>query len=436
MTAHDVAPRQRAAGQAIVLMVGGMFAVIAMVALIVDGGNAWTQQRIVQNGTDAAAEAGAVIMAEEFAGATAPAGGWDAAVENAVNTSAAANGITVVAAYYTDICGVPLQSNGAAALNADNSYNLAVADEVGSGQPATVTTTPNCPSHTVGPAAGVLVYGQKLVHTYLANVVGLSTITISTQATAASGYLQESCSASTGEACAVLPVTVPVNIVACDQSNKPIFPGGQYVADGTTVYKVPLCSTDAGNVGWLDWTPTGGGTQELIQSIQTPDNPAIALPSWQYVTSTGNVNSAGVESAIRAYDGQIVLLPQFDLTCNPGPNQSPDQSQISNGSANYGCLNASTNDLGGNGSNNWYRIPSFTHFQLCISTDPACAAVGAQYGAYISGSDGAGICDSGGNGATSCLIGKFESIVSTGTIGPGYGGGSGNSKAVGVQLIK
>jgi hypothetical protein len=79
-------------------------------------------------------------------------------------------------------------------------------------------------------------------------------------------------------------------------------------------------------------------------------------------------------------------------------------------------------------------MPSFAHFQLCISTDPDCEAIDANHGAYVSGNNSA-MCDT-GNGATACLVGKFESIVSTGTIGAGFGGGSGNSKAVGVQLIK
>ncbi len=79
-------------------------------------------------------------------------------------------------------------------------------------------------------------------------------------------------------------------------------------------------------------------------------------------------------------------------------------------------------------------MPSFAHFQLCISTDPACTAVGASFGAYISGNNKA-VCDT-GNGATSCLVGKFVSIEDSGTIGAGFGGGTGNSKAGGVQLIK
>ena len=192
-------------------MVGGMLAVVLMVGLIVDGGNAWAQQRVVQNGSDAAAEAGAVIMGQRFAGADQPTAGWDKTISDAVNASAVANGITVTA-YYTDICGVPLKPDGSAAMTSGNAYDLTGADQVGSGLPAAITTTPNCPSHVVGPAAGVLVLGHKDARTYFVSVVGVNTWSVNTQATAAAGYLQESCAATQGDACAVLPVTIPVNI--------------------------------------------------------------------------------------------------------------------------------------------------------------------------------------------------------------------------------
>lgn len=423
--------RQRAAGQALVLMAGGMVAMIAMIALIIDGGNAWSQQRIVQNGSDATAQAGAIVMARRFAGATAPVIGWDAEVSAQVQASAVANGLTISAAYYTDICGIPLQPNGSAALYADGTENLAVAVQVGSGSlPASSATTPDCPNATVGPPAGVLILGEKNVRTYLAGVVGLNAVDIGTRATAVTGYLQGQCDASQGNYCAVLPVAIPVNIVSCDGSNNPINTGDPW--NWNEVYKVPLCQNGPGNVGWLDWTPPGGGTPELIDSILTPDNPAINLPSWQYVTSTGNVNSSGVEDAIRTYDGEIVLIPQFDLTCNPNPGNQPDNSSPPIITApNYGCPAGA---LGGNGVNQWYRMPSFAYFQLCDSTDSDCTAVGADHGVYVNGNN-ASVCDT-GNGATSCLVGQFVDILTSGTVGPGVGGGSSGVKAVGVQLIK
>jgi hypothetical protein len=412
-------------------MVVGFIAVIAAVALVIDGGNTLAHQRITQNGADATAEAGAVIMAERFAGATAPNAGWDASVLDAINQSATANGITVSSAYYTDICGIPLRADGSAALNLDGTYDYTTAQRVGSGLPAMTTSTPDCPSRTQGPAAGVLIQAHVDVGTYLARVIGISTVGVNTQATAAAGYLQESCAADAGSACGLLPIAIPVDVISCQSHNNVVDSGRTWPVDGHTVSVIPLCSNSPGNVGWLDWTPPSGGTSELVDTINHPNNPAVSLPSWQYVTETGNVNSQSVEGAVRHYDGQIVLVPQFDLTCNPGNGVTPNSTAPAvNSSPDYGCPHG---DLGGSGQNQWYRMPSFAHLQLCINTDPDCQGAGFDHGAYINGNNSA-ICAA--SGATSCLVGKFESIVSTGTIGAGFGGGQGGAKAIGVQLIK
>jgi hypothetical protein len=424
-------------GQALVIMVGVVLLVVALLAVIVDGGNVVTQQRMTQTGSDATSEAGAIVLANRIAcnnssdpAACTPVGGWDSEVAAKVAQSAAANDVKVDAAYYTDICGIPLRGDGTAALNADGTEDLASALQVGNASgtlPGGVATTPDCPSLTVGPVAGVLVLGTKQVGAFVARAIGISSFTVRTLATAVAGYLQGYCDASEGQWCAVLPVTIPVSTITCDGSNNVVPGAGEWTWN--KVLTVPLCKGAPGDVGWLDWTPPGGGTSELIQSILHPDNPAIILPSWQYVTSTGNVNSSGVESAIRSYDGTAVLIPQFDLTCrtkNGDPN--PDSTEPGVDKApNYGCPNAPG---GGNGQNIWYRMPSFAEFLLCDPSNPDC---GGRYGAYISGNNKA-VCDT-GNGATSCLVGEFVDVLNTGTVGPGAGGGTGN-KALGVQLIK
>jgi hypothetical protein len=209
-----------------------------------------------------------------------------------------------------------------------------------------------------------------------------------------------------------------------------------------TVLTVPLCKNSPGNVGWLDWTPPGGGAKEIVCSIVNPDNPAIDLPSWRYVTSTGNVNGGGpctdaasgvvyngVEAAVRKYDGQVVLIPQFDMNCrtrNSDPDPISTKPTINN-PPNYGCPNAPG---GGTGQNLWYRMPSFAFFQLCAPSISDCTG---RHGAYMSGSNAAD-CDT-GNGATSCLVGRFVDIMSSGTVGSGAGSGTGQ-RAVGVQLIR
>jgi hypothetical protein len=439
-TVRSLRERPQEAGQALVVMVGVMLLSIAILAMIIDGGNVVTQQRVAQTGADSTAEAGAIVLASRLAGAATPTLGWDGEVANKIAQSAAANNTNVQVAYYTDICGIPLRSNGNAALNADGTENLAVAQQVGNGLPGGNATTPDCPSLAVGPVAGVLVVGQKSVPAYVARAIGIPTFNVTTRATAVAGYLQGYCGSTQGDYCAVFPVTIPVKGLGCDGNGDPVFGSSDW--EWNTVLTVPLCKAAPGNVGWLDWDPPAGGASEIVCSIINPDNPAIVLPSWQYVAATGNTNGggpcvddktgitySGVEEAMRRWDGHIVLIPQFDMTCRTDNNQpDPDSNQPAvNLQPYFGCPNLPG---GGNGQNIWYRMPSFAYFELCQPSEVAC---GGRYGAYISG-DSKAECDT-GNGATQCLVGKFTDILSTGTVGPGVGAGTG-AKALGVQLIK
>lgn len=425
----------RESGQAIVVMLGAILLAIVMVATIVDGGNVLAQQRVAQNGVDATAEAGAVLLAERLSGASEPSGGWDLNIAGRLQQTADANNVTVEAAYYTDICGIPLKADGTGAIDTDRTEDLSAALQVGNGShllPGGTATAPDCPNRLVGPVAGVLVIGRKDVAAYVAGAVGINEFHITTRATAVAGYLQGYCDATEGKYCALLPVAFPVNIMQCSGNNSPVDTGVSWTFN--IVYKIPLCSNAPGNVGYLDWDPPAGGIGEVVCSIITADNPAINLPSWQYVAATGNSNGGGgacsatIEDAIRTYEGKVVLAPQFDLTCNPGTGAVPDSSDPAVITApNYGCP---AGDLGGNGSNQWYRMPSFAFLELC---GPTVAGCGGLHAAYIAGNNSA-ICDT-GNGATSCIVARFKHIMATGTVGAGVGSGTGN-KAVGVQLIK
>jgi hypothetical protein len=327
--------RQSEAGQAIVVMIGAILVTIAMVGTIVDGGNVLAQQRVTQNGADATAEAGAVILAERLSGVSEPSGGWDVNIWARLTQTATANNITIDAAYYTDICGIPLQSDGSAAINVDRTENLAAALQVNNFThvlPGGTATAPDCPNRLVGPVAGVLVIGRKDVRAYVAGAIGIPSFRVSTRATAVAGYLQGYCDASEGRYCALLPVAFPVNIITCDGSNQPVDTGEPWVFN--TVYIIPLCNSTSGNVGYIDWDPVSGGAGDVVCSIQTPDNPAIDLPSWQFVAQTGNSNGGGgscsqtIEEAIRDHEGETVLAPQFDLTCHPSNVQGDPDSTL------------------------------------------------------------------------------------------------------------
>ena len=419
-------------GQTLVVMIIAMVAMIGMMGLVIDGGYLWAQQRIVQNATDSSSEAGAIVMASRLAGASVPAGGWDAEVNAKVLATAAANGLTVSAAYYTDICGIPLKPNGTAALTGVGGYDFAVAAQVGSGAlPADLGTTPDCPSLTVGPPAGVLVLGHKNVDTYFARVMGITTVPITTTATAVSGWLQGFCDSSNGAACSLIPLAIPTSPLSCGGSGEveaaPAYLGTAWQSGPT--YAVPLCKSGPGNVGWVDWSPTAGGISELIAAIYNPSNPAIDLPSWHFVSQTGNTNSGGVEDAINSYNGQVVLVPMFDVTCKV----TPDFANVAIPNS-YGC-----SDLGGTGQNDWYRFPSFAAFRLCGGGN-ACTIGSRTYtqGAYMTGNV-SDFCNSQGTqnwGGGGCLVGQFVNIIKAGTVGANGGGGTSPSKVVGVQLVK
>jgi hypothetical protein len=227
-----------------------------------------------------------------------------------------------------------------------------------------------------------------------------------------------------------MPVSIPVTVLGCDGNNDPATVTD---AEGDKILwhapsdpvTIPLCKNGPGNVGWLDWTPTAGGTSELEDAITNPSNPQLRWPDWFYITSTGNVNSSNIEDAINTYEGQVVMIPQFDLTCDTQPSGP-------------GVEDCPIANVGGNGSNQWYHLAGMSAFRLCTDdgTMPECDVAGPKnftQGAYITGNDAA-TCDT-GNGGTSCLAGKFVAISYEGEVAAAPGVNSASS-VVGIQLIR
>jgi Flp pilus assembly protein TadG len=379
-------------GQVLVIVAMSLIVLIALVGLVIDGGLAWGHQRNTQNVADATAKAGAAVLAERLAGATRS----DGDVLSAVDATADANGLDDLVAYYTDDEGRLLTSAGGLAAN------TAAAAPVGGGSIPTG-------------AAGVMSEGELTFDTLLARVIGFDEFRTTATATAISGYRTSVCPAAAG--CGVLPVTLPITILGCDGSNNPAPVEPEQQWELGVFYTLPLCKNGPGNVGWLDWTPTAGGTSELIDNIENLSNPAMSWPNWYYITSTGNVNSSGVEDAINAYAGEIVSIPLFDVTCDAEPTGP-------------GGTDCPAGHEGGNGSNQWYHLVGMASLRLCSPDITECGTF--TQGAYISGSSPE--CDT-GNGGTSCLAGVFEGIVEEGEVSSNPPPNAGIAQ-VGVQLIE
>lgn len=382
-----VDPRRRDGehGQVLVVVVLGLIAMIAMLGLIIDGGYAFAQQRGSQNGADSAATAGALVIAQNLPyralGQAGPK--TDADVATAVGNAASGNKISTYTAYYTNLAGSLIDAAGTAVANTTD------AAVVGAG------TLPTA-------AWGVQMDADRTFNTFFARAVGINSMTSSTAAVAVAGYVEN---AGAGN---VLPVTIPLNIVYCANNGdvQTQLPPSYWPVN--TPVSFPLCKGNAnGNVGWLDWSPPAGGTSELIDAILHPTNGAIPVPSWQFVTSTGNVNSGGVEDALNTWAGKTVLLPFFDNACT-----------LANTADNSACPTGS-----GTGQNNWYHFPLFFGFKMDYPK-----------AAYITGSNPE--CGSLWNGA-GCLKGTIVSYVGPNvTVGAGTGTVLDAMSAVGVQLIR
>ena len=112
-------------GQALFIFVIALVALIAMTGLILDGGAVFAQQRVAQNGADGAATAGTVEIAANL-GSPGIKNGAD--VWNAIDGTAADNGLENWTAIYTDVYGEPIGEDvvntGAIPADAEGSPGL------------------------------------------------------------------------------------------------------------------------------------------------------------------------------------------------------------------------------------------------------------------------------------------------------------------------
>jgi len=368
-------------GQILVIVAGGMIALLAIAALALEGGTLLLNRRDAQNGVDAIANAGATVLAERLGGAART----DTDVDQAMQAMADANAIQDHVGYYTNVTGGMLQAGGTATTDP------AAAARVGGG--------------AIPPTAqGVRVAGDLDFATTFARVLGINQFRVSAAATAVSGAL-------TGGQ--FLPVVFPVSMKNCDGSGNlvenldapwrmanppkkpPVYPDGQE-------WLVPLCKTGGGSFMILDLDPDKDCYQEVVNpsKIQFSNFP-VDIP-----TDNGNDCAKKVAQGITDANltGKVVLIPICDGDCSTSG--------------------------GSNGKYHIIRIAAF--FLDYISFDnnknnSLCKLITSpNYGTPMTN-----IVN--GNGSSSCMAGWFVRYVTKGPVG---GGDITNGQTIGVQLIK
>ncbi|HEX9738127.1 MAG TPA: Tad domain-containing protein [Candidatus Limnocylindria bacterium] len=349
-------------GQVLVIVAMGMVAIVAMVGLVIDGGYAWVRQRDTQNGADAVAKAGTIVVQYYLAGDSSAPNDYDVAC--AAAAAAASNGVDIDSAEYVWVD----------SLGAVHTFDPAVA--VGT---CTVDLGVAIPTS----AQGVKAQTSETFETFLMPVIGVPQLTAIADAIAVVG---ESDVVYGG----ALPVTFPETSSTCDRVSPVDFtirPDDEVApwefyeiideadADGTNLAIVPLCDIAPGSVGWLDWDCG----QNLQQSVADPCDVTIPIPAWVQ-TQTGNVNA--LEDELNTYagpasevgtatsDDSVLALPIHDFTCDedvPDPRPPSDCPSFVDGGMD---------DWSGNGNNLYYHIPWWVGFKLDQAytggDDPEC----------------------------------------------------------------
>jgi hypothetical protein len=251
-------------GQIIVVFVGGLFAFFMIAALVIDGGTAFFNRRDAQNTADIAALAGTKQLDDIYLGKPG-------SVATAIAWSAAANGCTATctwtARYVGPRSGATFQDLG----------------PVGSGSPP-------------GGALGVKVDVTRHPRTYFLGVVGQTTWTVETTATAVSGTRED---APGGQ---LLPIAM---------WQLPAYKTG-------TIYAITNGKDAPGNFGWLAWFGTKS-SPALAASICTPNNPSFTLDTW-FPGDPGKTNSSAVRDCLQSWVGRVALIPVVDQVTGEGAN--------------------------------------------------------------------------------------------------------------------
>lgn len=261
-------------GQMIVLFALALVAIIFVAGLAVDAGVAFMGRRGAQNVSDLSAMAGTKRIMDFYVKGTAT---TNADVWNSINTSVISNGCT------------PSGPNPC-------TWTAEYVDNV----PSDITAVTNDAGSIPAAAQGVRVDVSLSERTYFLSAVGQSSWRIATTATG----LTSAYTSTAG-----LGQLLPIGVAPPNQS----YTAGQII-------DVTVGMNGPGNFGWLSWDGSNG-TPTLIDSLCTPDNPALTFPVW-IAGDPGKKNSSGVRSCLQYWvDNQAtVLLPLWDVTNGKGGN--------------------------------------------------------------------------------------------------------------------
>ncbi len=266
-TAARSDPRSGQCGQILVVFAGGIFLLLLVAGLVIDGGTAFLNRRNAQNAADVAALAGTKQLADFYVGKD----GFR--VHRAISDSLVANGCSGACTWTARYVG---PRSGASFVDLGPVGVDDAAPPKG--------------------ALGVKVDVTRRPHTYFLGVIGQGSWTVKTTATAVSGRPG---GAPTGK---LLPIAI---------WKLPDLKMG-------TIYALTNGKDAPGNFGWLGWFGANS-SKSLADSICTPNNPSFTLPA-SFPGDPGKSDASAVRGCLQQWvDRQEpVLIPIVDKVTDKG----------------------------------------------------------------------------------------------------------------------
>ncbi len=288
---------KREQGQSLIVVAGALVGIIALLALVVDAGNAYVEKRKMQNAVDAGSSAGALALAQNKS---------NGAIASAISNYIRANGVDParIKAYYVveNAQGNPIV------------VTSSTVDAYGYNNPAPKTINVN---GSALPVIGIQVEGDKTFPTFFAGLIGFRQMTV---AGAAASYAKcGACSAG-----GLFPVTISISTFV-DENNDGIPDAHYEQADPTYTYRIwENKQSSPGNFGWLNWA---GGQQPsettLLDNMAHPENSGTwkvndLVPGTPGTKMTQNMQNLITTQYINT--NTAVTIPLYDQVSGTGNN--------------------------------------------------------------------------------------------------------------------
>ena len=327
LTLHEEKER----GQSIIVIAFVVIMLLALVAVVVDVGNAYAQRRVTQNAVDSAAMAGAVVLSEGLMeGVTDPYGNQffgvtDDQVQQAIENYAEVNGLDPndVVAWYVDGDGQQLRQVGTTP---------------GSLVPRNLTDA----NGVLQEVQGVDVKGDLPFNTYFAHLIGFPTMTASAPAKA--WVVKGPCDGDN-----LFPIALNDAIFEDEQGNHT-----DPVLDEVYTMWDHDDKEAPGSFGWIWWEGKGTSTPPDDHPIAQGgnDNSLEANMHWTVRSGLWNVgdwvpSSTGTQASSGVREQMEVRVKELDMGLRPPTVVIPLYS-----------------DITGQGSNTQYQIEHFAAFHL------------------------------------------------------------------------